>query len=343
MRAIQKARKERQRLQRKRRLNKCVAYLQRGRYIQTTEDIAKALGVQPATVRGALSEASHFLSENFLQKFITEYSDYIRGEWLLEGSGRMTQPRTLTQGKRPKERWERVAFALKQEGLSVADFSEALGLNSTSTVYRILRDKAYPRDETILRIQHAFPYYNADWLLDGKGDPIDEEYRERYLARMKEPSAQPVHLSESMQVPLVPDRAAAGHLTGYGELTPVDMDLITIPIDQEYKGNYFIFEVVGASMDDGSSEALIDGDKLLCREVYQKYWRDGLHTRTWPYFVFVTREEGIIVKKVKEQDLKRDLIICQSLNPEYPDITLHLREIFGIYNVIQIIGRLLKC
>lgn len=342
MRAVRKQKSEQLRRQRKRRLNRCVAHLQRKGLVRTTEDIAKDLGVQPATVRGALSEASKFLSANFLKKFITQYGDFIRGEWLLEGTGRMTQPATKKKIPQPLARWERINFALNREKLSVADFSLALGFKATNTIYRILREKAHPRDETMMRVQQAFPYYNTDWLLDGKGEPIDEAYYTRYQERMKESSAKPYQVTGTMQVPLIPDRAAAGGLTGYGDFDPAGAELLTIAVDREYKGNYFTFEVSGASMDDGTNKSLIDGDILLCREVYQKYWRDGLHARTWPYFVFITREEGIIVKKIKRQDLKKDLIICESLNPEYPDLTLHLKDILGIYNVVELVGRKMK-
>ena len=145
-----------------------------------------------------------------------------------------------------------------------------------------------------------------------------------------------------MSFPIIPDAAVAGRLTGYGDPDPEGLQTLSVPVDRRYKGRYYIFTVRGASMDDGTTNALCDGDKVLCREVAREYWSLGLHRKNWYYFVFATYSEGIIIKKVIDQDLENDTITCHSLNPEYPDIVLHLKDIIGVYNVVELVSRSMK-
>lgn len=333
---------ERQRIQRKKRLIKCVEYLQRKGIIHNYDDISDATGIKTVTIRGALSLASPYLSENFLKTFLDTYGDYFHAEWIFEGKNKML--RTCPKPETPAltRRWERIAYVMKQEKLSVQEFAKALGMNAGSTIYRILSTKSHPLDSTMERVHEAFPQYSNTWLLEGKGEIIDNDYLQRVKEELENGNAEAYKILNTKVFPIIPDAAAAGSLTGFGDEDPEGFATMTIPVDREYKGNYYIFTVKGASMDDGSVNAIVDGDRLLCREVQRQYWNEGLHVRTWPYFVFVTREEGIIVKTIAEQDLEKETIRCRSLNPEYPDIILHLKDILGIFNVVELVSRRLK-
>lgn len=333
---------EKIRAQRKKRLIKCVDYLQRKGIIHTYEDISKSTGIKTVTIRGALSPASPYLSENFLECFLSTYGDIFHREWLLEGKQKMLRTHPKIALPNLSHRWERIAYIMEQEKMNVQEFAKALGMNAGSTIYRILSNRVHPLDQTMERIYQAFPKYRLEWILDGKGEILDQEYLDRVERELREGNAEAYKVLNTRVFPIIPDAAAAGSLSGFGDEDPEGFETMTLPVDREYKGNYYIFTVKGASMDDGSVNAIVDGDKLLCREIQRAYWNEGLHYRTWPYFVFVTREEGIIVKAIAEQDLERETIRCRSLNPDYPDIILHLKDILGIFNVVELVGRRLK-
>ena len=167
---------------------------------------------------------------------------------------------------------------------------------------------------------------SKEWLLTGKGEMFPRNSSAASLGFM------PV-----MNVPLVQQYAYAGYLSGYSDPEYIE-ELPTVPfiVDHEAKGNYLCFEVRGDSMYDGTEESLLEGDKLLCREIKRELWTTSrLHIRKWD-FVIVHRTDGILVKRIIEHNLEYGSITVHSLNPEYPDRVLYLNDIAQIFNVIEI-------
>lgn len=151
--------------------------------------------------------------------------------------------------------------------------------------------------------------------------------------------AQPISDIQFMQIPYIPIHAQGGYPRGYGDQEYIDQ-LPTMPVivDRNYRGKYRIFEVSGDSMDDGTRNALCDGDKILCREVKRELWRDKLHIKDW-YFVIVCRRDGITVKQIVKHDIEKGKIYCHPLNPLFEDFVLKLDDVVELYNVIKIIDR----
>lgn len=142
-----------------------------------------------------------------------------------------------------------------------------------------------------------------------------------------------------MSIPLVHIHARAGYARGYGDLEYIDT-LPTFPVivDRNYKGKYRVFEVEGDSMEDGSMYSICNGDKVLCREVKQEYWKTRLHYKDW-FFVIVMREDGILTKQIISHDVENHKIVCHSLNPMFEDFEVDLADVAELYNVIKIVDR----
>ncbi|MDO5430656.1 MAG: peptidase S24, partial [Parabacteroides sp.] len=70
--------------------------------------------------------------------------------------------------------------------------------------------------------------------------------------------------------------AYAGYLCGYADAEYIET-LPTIPfiVDHEAHGHYIAFEVRGDSMNDGTEESYLEGDRLLCREIKRELWIDS--------------------------------------------------------------------
>lgn len=144
-------------------------------------------------------------------------------------------------------------------------------------------------------------------------------------------------------VPLVDVKAKAGYLTDYANDTYIEsLPLIPIKTEREYKGKYLIFEVEGDSMNDGSISSLMDGDRVLCRNIGKEHWRFPLHIDQW-FFVIVHREEGVIIKEIVDHDMQAGTITCHSLNHLYgEDFTLRLNDVSELYNVVELVHRPLR-
>jgi phage repressor protein C with HTH and peptisase S24 domain len=169
-------------------------------------------------------------------------------------------------------------------------------------------------------------YYkiSTKWLLMGKGEMI----------LGKENEALPIK-QNLMKVVRVPIHAQAGFLNGYGDEAYMDeLPFEYWEVDKEYKGNYVVFEVKGDSMDDNSVDSILDGDRILCREIMQHHWTHKLHISKWN-FVIVHKKEGIIVKRIIRHDVEKGLIICHSLNPYYDDFEVNLSDVIALFNVVD--------
>ena len=147
--------------------------------------------------------------------------------------------------------WERIQKIMDEEGLNKNSFSKAIGISNNVTITRIINEKRSPSRSTCEKIVSAFPKYNLAWMLTDitsydEASPIDE----------------PIIL----RVPLVSQYAQAGYLCGYADAAYM-ATLPTIPyiVDHEAQGHYVAFEVKGDSMNDGTEDAILEGDRLLCR------------------------------------------------------------------------------
>jgi len=64
---------------------------------------------------------------------------------------------------------ERISRLLAENSLTLADFCKKIGLNSTTTIAKIVSENRKPSSKTIGRIINAFPNVNYEWLTTGKG------------------------------------------------------------------------------------------------------------------------------------------------------------------------------
>ncbi len=177
----------------------------------------------------------------------------------------------------------------------------------------------------------AYPQVNVNYILTGSGSMFNQEQG----AIETKVEAKPIDTEIIIQVPLVNQYAYAGYLSGYQTDTYLD-SLPTIPFiaDHEMKGNYIAFEVKGDSMNDGTEESYLEGDKLFCREIPQHLWVDSkLHIRKWDFVI--VHEEGILVKRIIDHDVQNHTITVHSLNDFYPDKVIDLAEVRQIFNVVE--------
>lgn len=226
------------------------------------------------------------------------------------------------------EAWERIQKIMDEEGLNKNSFSKAIGISNNVTITRIINEKRSPSRSTCEKIVSAFPKYNLTWILTGEGNMLTDitSYEE----------ASPINEPIILRVPLVSQYAQAGYLCGYADAAYM-ATLPTIPyiVDHEAQGHYVAFEVKGDSMNDGTEDAILEGDRLLCREIMPHLWADSkLHIRKWDFVIVHT--EGILVKRIINHDVENHTITIHSLNSMYPDKVINLSDVKQIFNVIEL-------
>lgn len=147
--------------------------------------------------------------------------------------------------------------------------------------------------------------------------------------------AEPVTEIITKRVPLVNQYAYAGYLAGYKDQKYIDQ-LPIIPFDSEDDPNfrYMAFEMKGNSMDDGSRDSYIEGDKLFCQEIPSHMWDTSkLHTMNWNFVIVY--QKGIIVRKIIDHDIQNRTIVAHPLNPFINDELINLVDVYQIFHVLE--------
>lgn len=141
-----------------------------------------------------------------------------------------------------------------------------------------------------------------------------------------------------IQVPIIPYSALG---SPSDEFTPPILDedeyeTEVFEVDRIGHGKYYAFRVDGDSMDDGTRRSFARGDVILARELDKAEWMPHLRINRWRFWV-VAFGNNIRLKEIVAQDDATGDITLHSLNPspEYTDFTLHLADVYRLFNVIR--------
>lgn len=216
---------------------------------------------------------------------------------------------------------------LEELDLKAPTFAESIGV-TYQRIFDLQKGKVKKVSSSVANsIINKYNQFNLSWLLTGEGEMLNTT-QQNEAEQIDEPII--------LRVPLVSQYAQAGYLCGYADATYM-ATLPTIPyiVDHEAQGHYVAFEVKGDSMNDGTEEAILEGDRLLCREIMPHLWADSkLHIRKWDFVIVHT--EGILVKRIIDHDVEKHTITIHSLNSMYSDKVINLADVKQIFNVIEL-------
>lgn len=146
-----------------------------------------------------------------------------------------------------------------------------------------------------------------------------------------------VDSDQFMEAAYLPISAQAGYLDSMeSDNTIENLETMLIPKEFE-KGNYLIVEISGDSMNDGSSRAIMSGDKLLCKELLRHHWSNKLHFKQY-IFVIMSRE-GVVCKQITAHDIETGVITCHSWNELWKDYDVNLNDVYKLLYVKKIVDR----
>nr|DAP11671.1 MAG TPA: CI repressor [Caudoviricetes sp.] len=218
-------------------------------------------------------------------------------------------------------------------------FADALGIKqgSLSDVYRAKNGIGVSAQ---IKIALSKLGVNIDWLDTGEGEILrsSEEKPDHRI----ESNVRPVLEGEMewIEVPLMPYKARAGVLAGFGDPDWREgKQTMQILVDRRLRGDYLIYEVEGDSMDDGTINAFLEGDFLLCRVLPKSDWQYGIKKRTATFCVIATDTEGVVLKQITRHDKADGIITCHSLNPAYDDYNVNLSDVQAIFYVERLAQR----
>jgi transcriptional regulator with XRE-family HTH domain len=129
-------------------------------------------------------------------------------------------------------------------------------------------------------------------------------------------------------IPFVPVKAAAGYLAGYADPEFVD-ELNTFTLPMLTGGNYRAFEIIGDSMLPTPSGSVIVGEKV----------EDLEDIKNNAACIVISRNEGIVYKRVQKNGRQKSKLTLASDNPSYHPYTINSDEVLEMWQAQVVIAR----
>jgi hypothetical protein len=126
----------------------------------------------------------------------------------------------------------------------------------------------------------------------------------------------------------VPVKAAAGYLAGYADTEFID-ELNTFTLPMLTGGNYRAFEIIGDSMLPTPSGSIIVGEKVDSMD----------EVKNGQAFIVVSKNEGIVYKRIQKNNKLKNKIILESDNPSYQPYQINTADILELWQAQIVIGK----
>lgn len=209
-----------------------------------------------------------------------------------------------------------IRFLRKQKGFTQEAMAQALGI--TRAAYKDYEYENMPGVDLLIKMADYFNI-SVDTLLresldgaEGSSVPLIKESMKTLVITVDE--------AQNEYIQYVPVKAKAGYLAGYanpefiGQLPSFRLPYLPI-------GTYRAFEISGDSMPPISEGSMVIG----------KYVETARHIKNLHTYVLVTKDEGIVYKRLIFKQ-KENKIICISDNAYYPPYSIHLENVLEIWS-----------
>ncbi|MFT7588217.1 MAG: transcriptional regulator with XRE-family HTH domain [Limisphaerales bacterium] len=229
-----------------------------------------------------------------------------------------------------------IKYLRKQEGLTQQLFAEEVGIKR-SLLGAYEEGRARPNLSTQLAITKRFGIsldrlIKEDLSRSGvKVDPNAGQTASPVQAMQADGIrvlAIAVDKKDEEQIVLVGEKARAGYTAGYGDPQFV-ADLPGLQLPFLPAGTYRAFEISGDSMLPVQPGSIVVGEYITDWKSLQ----DG-HT-----YILLTKQDGIVYKRVFNQINDRGQLVCQSDNPSYPPYDLKAEELLEAWEAKITIGK----
>ncbi|WP_207515532.1 XRE family transcriptional regulator [Longitalea luteola] len=180
-------------------------------------------------------------------------------------------------------------------------------------------ERAEPRIDVLELVGEMFKLTLDELLLKDLADT-----KGNYLAKRR---AQKLAAGTN-EIQFVPVKAAAGYLAGYADPEFID-ELNTFTLPMLAPGQYRAFEIVGDSMLPTPSGSIIVGEKV----------EDINDVKNNFTYIVVSRNEGIVYKRVMKNNRSKNKYTLVSDNPTYQPYQVNGEDILEVWKATMIIGK----
>lgn len=214
---------------------------------------------------------------------------------------------------------DNIKFLRKKFGYTQETFAEAIGIKR-SLVGAYEEGRADPRLNNLLRMSEVFNV-SVDTLISKTVSELSEDE----LHQMDEGSARVLAITvdqeDNENIELIPQKASAGYLNGYADPTYIEnMPKFRLPMLPK-NATYRAFEISGDSMLPLQPGTVIIGE----------YVENISHIKNGKTYVLLSKEEGIVYKRVFNYIEENGKLFLVSDNKAYAPYQIDVRDVIEVW------------
>jgi transcriptional regulator with XRE-family HTH domain len=209
---------------------------------------------------------------------------------------------------------QNLKYLRKLRGWTQEEFAIKLGIKR-SLIGAYEEERADPRLEVLEIVSDTFKLSLDDLSNTGNS----------YLAKRRQ---QKMMTADRNVIHFVPVKAAAGYLAGYADTEFID-ELNTFTLPMLAGGNYRAFEIIGDSMLPTPSGSIIVAEKV---ENVEDVKNDQA-------YIVVSRNEGIVYKRLVRSNRAKNKITMVSDNPQYQPYQVNAEDVVELWQAQMIINK----
>jgi transcriptional regulator with XRE-family HTH domain len=214
---------------------------------------------------------------------------------------------------------QNLKYLRKLRGWTQEEFANKLNIKR-SLIGAYEEERADPRIDILEVIGDMFKLSLDELLLKDLSNTGGS-----YLAKRRQ---QKMMSADRNLIHFVPIKAAAGYLAGYADTEFID-ELNTFTLPMLSGGNYRAFEIIGDSMLPTPSGSIIVGEKVDTLEDIKNNMA----------YIVVSRNEGIVYKRVVKNNKAKNKLTLVSDNPQYQPYQVNADDVVELWQAQSVISK----
>lgn len=214
---------------------------------------------------------------------------------------------------------QNLKYLRKLRGWTQEEFANKLGIKR-SLIGAYEEDRADPRLEVMETVCQMFKTTLDELMLKDMSDTGGSYLAKRRMQKMMTTDRNVIHF--------VPVKAAAGYLAGYADSEFID-ELNTFTLPMLSGGNYRAFEIIGDSMMPTPSGSIIVGEKVDDQE----------EVKNNQAYIVVSRNEGIVYKRIVKSNKAKNKFTLVSDNPQYQPYQVNAEDVVELWHAQMVLSK----
>jgi transcriptional regulator with XRE-family HTH domain len=214
---------------------------------------------------------------------------------------------------------QNLKYLRKLRGFTQEEFAAKLNIKR-SLLGAYEEERAEPRLEVLEAVSDWFKVSLDDLLRRDLTEVKGNYLNKRRMQKMN---------AENNLISFVPVKAAAGYLAGYADEEFID-ELNTFTLPMLGGGQYRAFEIIGDSMLPTPSGSVIVGQKMV---------NDLEEIRNNQAYIVVSRNEGIVYKRIVKNNRAKNKLTMVSDNPTYQPYNINAEDIIELWQAQMVISK----